>query len=379
MTRGRQRPDMNLLSKLSIRRKLMLIVMVTSSAAGLLACTTFISYDLHVFRQTKLNQLVALADVIGANTTGALAFDDVGSATQTLRALRATPHVVSAAIYDVYGRRFATYRRDSAGKQQGFPIVPEERNRFSKDSVAVFRPIWLDGEKAGMVYVAADLVDVHERLVRYAGIVTLVAMGCLVIVYLLASRLQRSISEPILDLSNVMQSVANEKNSFLRATKHADDEIGRLADGFNHMLQQIELRENDLREARNSLEKRVEERTRELKEEIEERRRTEQALGQSEETTRLLLDSTAEAIYGVGMQGECTFANPSCLRMLGYEDAGDLLGKNLHELIHHTRADGTPYLMKECKLQEAFRLGVQRHVDDEVFWRRDGRSFPVEY
>src|SRR5712692_729211 len=110
-----------------------------------------------------------------------------------------------------------------------------------------------------------------------------------------------------------------------------------------------------------------------------ERRRAEQALGQSEETTRLLLDSTAEAIYGVSTAGGCTFANPSCLRMLGYDDAEELLGKNMHALIHHTRVDGTPYPVTECKLHEAFRLGVERHVDDELFWRRDGTSFAAEY
>src|SRR5260370_16724737 len=168
-------------------------------------------------------------------------------------------------------------------------------------------------------------------------------LGCLIIVYVMAGLLQKAISKPIQELSSAMQSVAGEKSGFLRAVKHGDDEFGRLADGFNHMLQQIELREEDLREARNSVEKRVEERTRELKEEIMERRRAEQALGQSEETTRLLLDSTAQTIYGASIAGKSTFANPSSQRLLGNDNPEASLGNTMHPLLHPTPQHRTPY------------------------------------
>jgi len=105
----------------------------------------------------------------------------------------------------------------------------------------------------------------------------------------------------------------------------------------------------------------------------------ERALRSSEERVRLLLDSTAEAIYGLDLQGNCTFCNPACLTMLGYHHTEDLLGKNMHEVIHHKRPDGTPYPMHECKIYEAFRLGEGTHVDDEVLWKADGTSFPAEY
>jgi two-component system, sensor histidine kinase and response regulator len=370
---------MNLFRKPSIRGKLMLIVMVTSGTALLLACGIFLSYDLHVFRQSKQSQLAAIADAVGTNSTGSLTFNDSDSATRTLQTMRARPHVIAAAIYDAKGRRFASYVREGADSRAVFPENPIGESHFSKTELYIYRPIWLDGQKAGTVYVQSDLADIRDRLRRYAETVSLVMLGCLLIVYVMAGLLQKAVSKPIQELSSAMESVASEKSGFLRAVKHGDDELGRLADGFNRMLQQIELREEDLREARTTLEKRVEERTRELKEEIMERRRAEQALGQSEETTRLLLDSTAEAIYGVSVTGECTFANPSCLRMLAYDDAEELLGKNMHALMHHTRADGTLYPVTECKLREAFRLGVDRHVDDEIFWRRDGTSFPAEY
>ena len=75
-------------------------------------------------------------------------------------------------------------------------------------------------------------------------------------------------------------------------------------------------------------------------EDITERRRVEEAIRASEERVRLLMDSTAEAICGVDLQGICTFANPACLRMLGYSGSQAVVGKNMHDLTHHTRADG---------------------------------------
>ncbi len=93
----------------------------------------------------------------------------------------------------------------------------------------------------------------------------------------------------------------------------------------------------------------------------------------------ILLDSTVEAIYGLDLHGNCTFCNRACVEVLGYERQEDLLGKNMHDLIHHTRPNGSAYPMHECKIYEAFRRGEGTHIDDEVFWKADGSSFPAEY
>ena len=93
----------------------------------------------------------------------------------------------------------------------------------------------------------------------------------------------------------------------------------------------------------------------------------------------LLLNSTGEAIYGIDLNGACTFANAVCIEILGYQSEADLLGKNMHELIHHTHNDGSPYAIEKCKIFRAFKLGVASHVDDEVLWRKNGTSFDSEY
>ncbi len=102
-------------------------------------------------------------------------------------------------------------------------------------------------------------------------------------------------------------------------------------------------------------------------------------LEESEARIRLLLDSTAEAIYGNDLEGRCTFVNPAFLRVLGYDQAEDLLGKPVHGLIHHSHADGSPYPREDCPIYQAYRHDEAIHREDEVFWHRDGHPIPVEY
>jgi PAS domain S-box-containing protein len=109
------------------------------------------------------------------------------------------------------------------------------------------------------------------------------------------------------------------------------------------------------------------------------RKEAEEKLRATKEELSLLLNSTAEGIYGLDSQGNCRFTNPSALRLLGYERGEYLIGRNIHDLMHHTRPDGTPYPIQDCKILGAIRSGERVHCDDEVFWRKDGTSFPVEY
>jgi two-component system, cell cycle sensor histidine kinase and response regulator CckA len=111
----------------------------------------------------------------------------------------------------------------------------------------------------------------------------------------------------------------------------------------------------------------------------DERERAIRSLRQSEERVRLLLDSTTEAVYGIDVEGNCTFCNAASVRLLGYENPGDLLGKQMHWLMHHTRADGTRYPIEDCQIYLGFREGKGSHSENEVLWRKDGSSFPVEY
>ena len=102
-------------------------------------------------------------------------------------------------------------------------------------------------------------------------------------------------------------------------------------------------------------------------------------LAASDELVRMLLNSTGEGIYGIDLTGNCTFANPACARLLGYESREQLIGRNMHDLVHHSRPDGSPYPEPECRIYQALRQDEGTHVDDELLYRPDGTSFPVEY
>jgi PAS domain S-box-containing protein len=107
------------------------------------------------------------------------------------------------------------------------------------------------------------------------------------------------------------------------------------------------------------------------------RKYAEERLRQSEERFRLLLDSTGEAIYGLDLEGRCTFANRTCARLLGYPDASALIGLQMHDTIHHSHEDGRPYPRSECLVYEATaREGI--HDDEEWLWRANGTGFPAE-
>ena len=114
------------------------------------------------------------------------------------------------------------------------------------------------------------------------------------------------------------------------------------------------------------------------REELAERRRAEEALAALTHRHQSILDSAGDGIYGLDREGRTTFVNPAAASLLGWE-AGELIGRSMHDVAHHTRPDGTPYPREACPIYTAFRDGEARHVSGEVFWRKDGTSFRVEY
>ncbi|HKL48391.1 MAG TPA: PAS domain S-box protein, partial [Desulfuromonadales bacterium] len=107
--------------------------------------------------------------------------------------------------------------------------------------------------------------------------------------------------------------------------------------------------------------------------------RAKSAAGREKERVDLLLNSTAEAIYGLDLNGVCMFCNQAALNLLGFQDENELLGKQLHYLIHHTKVDGTPHPAEECRIFGAAKSDETIHGENEILWRTDGTSFPVEY
>lgn len=112
---------------------------------------------------------------------------------------------------------------------------------------------------------------------------------------------------------------------------------------------------------------------------ITKRKQAEQKLLESEELTRLLLDSVSEGFFGLDLNGNCTFVNKASVDILGYDNEDELIGRHMHGLIHHSHSDESEYPVEECKVCKSFKEKRGAHINSEVFWRTDGTSIPVEY
>jgi PAS domain S-box-containing protein len=112
---------------------------------------------------------------------------------------------------------------------------------------------------------------------------------------------------------------------------------------------------------------------------LSERSRADRTLRESEARVRLLLDSAGEGVYGVDCRGICTFCNPAALQLLGYQSADQVLGRDMHALIHHTHEDGAAYDTRSCPIFQTFRTGEGTLGEEDIFWRADGSTIPVEY
>lgn len=273
---------MRILRDVSIRQKLTWIIMLTSSAALLLACGAFAVYELLSFRRSMTCELMSMADVIGANSTAALEFNDPGAGEETLAALRTDSRIVSACIYSGEGNAFAAYQRENV-EEVLIPAKPQEDGaRLESGYLLLFRPIIFKNERIGTIYIQANLREVYTRLERYAIIVAIVLVASSLLAFLLSSILQRLISKPIFSLANTMRVVSKDKDYSIRVQRQSNDELGIMIDGFNEMLEQIQDRDAKLELHRNYLEKLVSERTaelqranKELQSEITERKRAE--------------------------------------------------------------------------------------------------------
>jgi two-component system, sensor histidine kinase and response regulator len=365
--------------KFSLRRKLTLIIMINTVVALCAAGIAFAEYGVYRFKELRLQDLNALANILGTNSTAALAFRDPNAAADILQALAAKPHILAAAIYDRDGQPFAVYHRGGPNARFTPPPAETESSRFAADRVLIFQTINFKGDKVGTVFLEGDTVEYRQLLDGYLLFFGLIMAAVSLGAFALAARLQRPISNPILELAWTAKMVTSTRDYSIRAGKQSEDEVGILIDGFNGMLGQIQKRDTELLHASQDLERRVIERTKELEQEVADRQRAQEALHESEERLRLILDSTAEAIFGIDREGRCTFCNPPTLRLLGYQKPESLLGQFMYEVTKHSDANGVRYPFQKAPITNARLKGHEIHSDTESFSRADGTSFPVEY
>lgn len=246
------------LKNLPIKHKLAGIIIVTSFIALLVAGLALAYLNWRSFRGQKVDRLTTLAQVIGRNSTAALTFNDPAAAGEILSTADAEENLVLACLYDKQRKVFSRYRR-SAGQPPCPLIAPRDGAHFADGKLMMVHPITLEKERIGTVFLVDDLREQNVIITQNVIVTVGVMLAAFLIAYLFSIQLQHFISRPVLHLSEIMRRITSEKDYSVRAEKEADDELGELIDGFNNMLIEIRIRENDLERHRDRLEKTLEE------------------------------------------------------------------------------------------------------------------------
>ncbi|PKO42933.1 MAG: GGDEF domain-containing protein, partial [Betaproteobacteria bacterium HGW-Betaproteobacteria-22] len=327
-------------------------------------------YKVITEREEAQSELKVLAQITAINSQPALLFKDKAAAEELLAALSPNSDIVSAEITTADGEVFARKIMDQGGDAKGGQLtgyVSQLLMHLLKEGACemVEHSVTLNGELLGKVSIKSVMLAVWLEIIA-AIIASTVATGLAIILSMLLIRnMLDDILKPIAYLSESAAKLAKSKQYSQRVPRLADDELGVLTDQFNLMLSKVEKRDKDLLAQNNALEDEVKNRT--------------QVITRAMEEMRSLLDSMAEGAYGVDAYGNCKFVNAAFLRILGYTSAEEILGKDIHTLIHHSHAECVDDPASECKIMTTCLQNKPLHATDEVFWRKDGSPVPVEY
>ncbi|HEX5461098.1 MAG TPA: ATP-binding protein [Steroidobacteraceae bacterium] len=240
----------------SVGRKLMLVALVTTAIALLVAGISLLTRDLHAYRVGLGSDLQTEAGILALSTGPALAFNDRAAADRNVAALSVRPNVFAVAIYDDHGRLFAQYVR--RGESPPPPRVPQIARglQFSGGRIDITHRIVQNGERLGTIYLRGRY-DVRGRVEAYLGILAIVGVLSLCIALALSAVLQRSITDPLSSMAHIARQVIRQRDYSLRAQRGGQDEIGLVVDAFNGMLDEIQLRTRALEESNTTLQKEV--------------------------------------------------------------------------------------------------------------------------
>lgn len=259
---------------LSIQKKLVLIILSISSIMLLSSMAVFMTSELNSLKKKTLEDLTTLADLVGKSSSGAIMFYDARTARENLMALQAKPHIISAHLLDVNKKTLAEYHRE-----QNFQKIDFQKERIlgllgnsfqaylhTRNQIHIIKRIILDSDNSllGYIHIESDRDVFWQRVKEYIYTIVLMLLISLVITLFIAYRAQKIFTDPIVRLLKLMQHVSREQDYSYRLDSKYDDEMGELINGFNEMLQKLEYQDQLTRNYQKELEKRVDERTRQL-------------------------------------------------------------------------------------------------------------------
>ena len=267
----------------------MQVIMMACGVVLLLTCAAFFIYEFITYRDITKRELSTIGQIIAANATSSLAFENERNTHQILGSLKAQPHIVAACLYHKDGSILAIYPNSLSPKD--FPAAPptDSGYNFEGNFLEGFQPVRQEGNLQGTLYLKSDLKGVSYRVILYAGIGLLFMVISFLFAYFISKRLQRSISNPILELAETSRMVSDKRDYSVRAANRSNDEVGILTDAFNHMLTEIQSQSSQIRALNAGLEEKVELRTKELQ-------NANAILTQQNEFIQTIIDSSVDVI-----------------------------------------------------------------------------------
>jgi PAS domain S-box-containing protein len=323
-----------MLENQTIKQKLTIIIMLTSTVVIVLGGTVIAIFELHSHRSQAAGDLETIAKLIGHNCQAALTFDVPEDAVNMLSALSGSPSIIWGGVYDADHNVFAVYPPSAA--KEGFHLHDnkEEGHFFTRDYLEVFYYIRFKDSVIGSICLRSDMRDFRHDLKFDMTAMAVILLLSLPTTYLLATKLQRVVSEPIFSLADTARQVAVKKDYSVRAVKHGEDEIGKLTDAFNNMLFQIE--------------------------------RSNKAISRSEEKHRRIIDNlTGSFVFTHDAEGNFNYVSSS---------ATDVLGYSTDEFLTHYTDYLTDHLLNQdiTRHKEQTLKGIQQPSYEIQIYHKNG-------
>ena len=363
---------MNITRNMTIKYKLLMIVMLACLTGLILSGSAFIGWNQNMLRSRMVNNLSTRAQMVAENCKASLAFQDNKDAEKILEALHVDNSIVFGGIYDDKDSLFAAYyRNDNIAKK--LPSNFKEQFYFTDNLLTVSCAVVLDNQRIGTICLQCDLKSITESLYHSIKIICVVIALSLIAVFLISTRLQNVVSKPLLAIAMLAKVVSEKKDYSTRAVKQSNDEVGSLIEAFNEMLEQIQQRDSELIEAKTSLEIKVHERTAEisstnekLKKEITEREKAEEEIRKSQGILQSMIDAMPFGVMVVGKDKKILRVNDAVKKMTNFTEE-ELVGNMCHCTLCPADKDKCPII----------DMGLSIDCSERRVLKKDRTAIPI--